>query len=156
MSQSKDLITIATFLNPWDAHILRGLLESEDIPACLASEHQIWLNWQWSTALGGVDLRVPYAAQERAKEVLAQYMQGDYASALQEATEAEFGAADQPDTCPHCGSSDISYSNTNPGMLSAIGIYFFLGVIVPQPRKITCMACGHICKEKSLEDTGKN
>lgn len=147
MSQSKDLITIATFLNPWDAHILRGLLESEDIPACLASEHVVWLNWQWSMAMGGVDLRVPYAAQDRAKEVLEQYMQGDYAAALEAATDAEFGAAEQADACPHCGSRDISSSNTNPGMLSALGIYLFLGVIVPQPKAIKCRACGHSLKE---------
>ena len=34
-----DLVTIATFSEPWMAHILRGALQAEDIPAFIADEN---------------------------------------------------------------------------------------------------------------------
>jgi hypothetical protein len=36
-----DLVTIATFAAPWEAHILRGRLESEDIPAFVVDENMM-------------------------------------------------------------------------------------------------------------------
>ena len=39
-----ELVTIERFTTPWEAHVSRGLLESEGIPASLADEHQIWAN----------------------------------------------------------------------------------------------------------------
>jgi hypothetical protein len=34
-----DLVTIATFAVPWEAHIMRGALEVEGIPAFIIDEH---------------------------------------------------------------------------------------------------------------------
>jgi hypothetical protein len=44
-------VTVATFLSPWEAHIVRGLLETEGIPSTLGSEHHVGANWPLSQAL---------------------------------------------------------------------------------------------------------
>jgi hypothetical protein len=37
-------ITVTVATSPWEAHVLRGLLESEGIPAVLFNEHHVWLS----------------------------------------------------------------------------------------------------------------
>tara|TARA_R100001143_G_scaffold755_1_gene2242 strand:- start:4968 stop:5165 length:198 start_codon:yes stop_codon:yes gene_type:complete len=48
------LKTVATFSFPHEAHIARAKLESEGIPALVADEHTINMQWLYSNALGGV------------------------------------------------------------------------------------------------------
>ncbi len=66
------LTTVASFSFPHEAHIARAKLESESIPATLADEHTIAMQWLYSNALGGVKVQVPTPFAERAIEILAQ------------------------------------------------------------------------------------
>lgn len=150
MQPAQDLTTVATYLNPWDAHVMRGLLESEGIAASLAGEHHVWANWQWSLALGGVRLQVPAKDADTATEILSRYANGEFEAALQDelkanstdsADLAETQAA-RPLTCPHCGSSHIEPAGSVTSMAAALSILFFLGVIVPQHRDKKCGSCG--------------
>ncbi len=66
------LVTIASFSFPHEAHIARAKLDSEGIPAVLADEFTISMQWLYSNALGGVKVQVPPSCAERALEILAQ------------------------------------------------------------------------------------
>ncbi len=66
------LVTIASFSFPHEAHIARAKLDSEGIPAVLADEFTISMQWLYSNALGGVKVQVPPSCAQRALEILAQ------------------------------------------------------------------------------------
>ncbi|SMN11222.1 hypothetical protein SPBRAN_1462 [uncultured Candidatus Thioglobus sp.] len=65
------LVTIASFSFAHEAHIARAKLESEGIPAVLADEFTINMQWLYSNALGGVKVQVPPSCVERAIEILS-------------------------------------------------------------------------------------
>lgn len=66
------LATVASFSFAHEAHIARAKLESEGIPAVLADEHTVNMQWLYSNALGGVKVQVPPSCAQRAIEILAQ------------------------------------------------------------------------------------
>ncbi len=66
------LITVASFSFPHEAHIARAKLDSEGIPATLADEYTIGMQWLYSNALGGVKVQVPEPYAQQAVEILAQ------------------------------------------------------------------------------------
>lgn len=82
------LVTVAVTTSPWEAHVLRGLMESEGIPAVLFNEHHVWANWSMSQALGGVEIQVPAEFAPSAAGVLDHRTKGLYFSALTEAFSA--------------------------------------------------------------------
>lgn len=65
------LITIAAFSQPIEAHLVKTRLESEGIECFLANEHIVTMNWLWSNAVGGVELQVKESDVEKATEILA-------------------------------------------------------------------------------------
>lgn len=70
--------TVAHFTDALEAHVARGLLESEGIDAHLGDEHLTQANWEWRLAVGGIKLRVPDADADRAHAVLRAMEAGDY------------------------------------------------------------------------------
>jgi len=72
-----DLVTIARFSYPTEAHIARTKLETEGIWAFVADEHLITANWLYSNAVGGVKLQVSERNAEQALEILGIYLDGD-------------------------------------------------------------------------------
>ncbi|RJQ49565.1 MAG: hypothetical protein C4528_00130 [Gammaproteobacteria bacterium] len=72
------LVTVATYdLMPY-AHIAKGRLEAEGIPAVLADEHLVQADWLYSPAVGGIKLQVEAEFAGRARAVL----DADYSSSL--------------------------------------------------------------------------
>ena len=71
--------TVAHFTDALEAHVARGLLESEGIDAHLGDEHLTQANWEWRLAVGGIKLRVADAHAERAHAVLRAMEAGEYA-----------------------------------------------------------------------------
>lgn len=70
--QSPDiLVTVARFSKPMEAQILRMRLEADGIPAVIADENMIRVNWFLSNALGGVRVQVPSRRLQEAHEVMA-------------------------------------------------------------------------------------
>lgn len=63
------MVTIATFLMQWQAHMARGVLEAEDIPCVLLDENTAQ-NTFHAIAIGGIRLQVPEAYAQRAREIL--------------------------------------------------------------------------------------
>lgn len=135
------LTTVASFLCPWDAHIVRGLLESEDIPAFLLSEHHVWAKWPLSVALGGVRIRVPPSYALRAREVLLARLAGEYQAALEE----EMGLT--PPACPRCGATDlVPLRGVGPVALAIAMTLLAHSPFPPELAGRLCKACGHAFK----------
>ncbi|WP_443628226.1 putative signal transducing protein [Candidatus Njordibacter sp. Uisw_002] len=65
-------IQIAAFSFPHEAHIAKASLEAANIPALIADEYTINMDWFYSNALGGVRLFVPIEHAAQAKAIIEQ------------------------------------------------------------------------------------
>lgn len=70
---------VASYIDPIEARIARGLLVAEGIDAHLGDEQVALANWEWRLAVGGTKLRVPNAQAGRARAVLRALDAGEYA-----------------------------------------------------------------------------
>jgi hypothetical protein len=86
------LTTAARFVEPWEAHLFRMLLEAEGLFAVVAFDQHAWNNYSISWAIGGVRVQVVKAELERALDIERRCRAGEYSAAL----EAEFGPLDLP------------------------------------------------------------
>ncbi|HYL18372.1 MAG TPA: hypothetical protein VEV20_06810 [Burkholderiales bacterium] len=71
-----EFITIARFLIPMDAHILRGRLQAEGIPAIVADGNLTQTNGLLSVAVGGARVQVPVPYVAEAMGVMAALRSG--------------------------------------------------------------------------------
>lgn len=130
-------VVIDSFTNPLDAHVARGLLESEGIPAMLHSEHHVWANWPLSQALGGVRLQVPEEHARAARDLLARQRGGEFERALEE----QQGVTET--RCGRCGSADLRYVRNPWLVLLLVATLGLSGIIFPPGIKgRKCNACG--------------
>jgi hypothetical protein len=134
------LITIATFTNPLEAHIVRGRLEAEGIETFVAHEHHIWANWFLSTALGGVKLQVKPEDAQRAGEILQQEQAGDYEALVTDAVEET--AVVRP-ACPLCHSEEITPVRRS-GRISLFIVWLSSLPLPYSSVTMSCRNCGHI------------
>jgi hypothetical protein len=133
------LITIATFLEPAEAHIVRARLEAEGIPAVVASDGIASLDWAYSQAIGGVAVQVPASDRDAALEMLRAYEAGEFARDV----DAEVGTTDA--VCPGCGTPPAETAMRVPltQKLLAVGVLLVAGGLFPTRRSaVTCAACG--------------
>jgi len=127
------LVTISRYSFPYEAHLARSLLETEGIPAFVADEHTINMQWLYSDALGGVRLQVPEPYVQAAQKILAE----DREQPLVEQQEVETRH------CPACGSADTEYHQIGRrwAFLVFLGINFPL---FPVRDGIRCRDCGRV------------
>lgn len=126
------LATVATFIDPTDAHILRARLEAEGIPAYVVNEHHVRLNWFQAMALGGARVQVAATDVEEARQVVAAIERG------------EFALPDEPSdavVCPRCGSHDIAADGSSRGVSLWSAFLFALPLPFSHGR-VRCRACG--------------
>lgn len=71
--------TVASYLDPIQAQIARGLLAAEGIDAHVGDEYLSLANWEWRLAIGGSRVRVAEADAERADAILRAMEAGEYA-----------------------------------------------------------------------------
>ena len=90
-------VIAARFSFPHEAQIARASLEAAGIPAHLADEHTINMQWLYSNALGGVRLLVPPECLDEAKSIL----KTDHSAQV----EAEFGSEKR--ICPSCDGQNV-------------------------------------------------
>ena len=130
-------VTVESFLNPLDAHLAKGLLESEGIPVLLHSEHHVWSAWPLASALGGVRLQVPSGRVLEARALLERQKSGEFELALEE----QQGV---PATrCGRCGSGDLRALRSPWSVVLLVATFGLSDIIFP-PR-ITgrqCNVCG--------------
>jgi tetratricopeptide (TPR) repeat protein len=65
-----ELVTIAAFSFPAQAHVVKGRLEAEGIRAFVVDEELVTANWLYSGAVGGVKVKVREGDVERALDIL--------------------------------------------------------------------------------------
>ena len=136
------LVTIASFREPWEAHMLRGRLEAEGILATVAHEHHVRQNWSWSTALGGVKVQVPQSAGDAAREIEKLCREGGL-----EAEPKPMAPGIDELRCQICGSNQ--FSKRRPVMEIAVTVVLSLsmGIVIPPWTWIHyCKGCGERLK----------
>ncbi|MBM3155861.1 MAG: DUF2007 domain-containing protein [Chloroflexi bacterium] len=69
---SQKLVTIATFRFPQEAYIFKAKLESRDIQSFIEDEYIITMMWLYSTAVGGVKLKVRESDEAEALKIIGQ------------------------------------------------------------------------------------
>jgi len=127
------LVTVSSHSLPYEAHLDRGRLESEGIPAFVADEHTINMQWLYSNALGGVRVQVPEQFAEQALEILRGPAEGE--SVVED--RGDFPA------CPVCGSDDTEYRRLG----KRLAFLVFLGLdfpLFPTRNGVKCNACGEV------------
>src|SRR6185369_15044667 len=67
---TEELITVATFVSPFEAGMAKSELEAYSIPAFIADEFAIGVNPFYSNALGGIKVQVPAKFAEEARQIL--------------------------------------------------------------------------------------
>ena len=100
-----NLVQLATFMYPHEAHLAMGKLDAHGIESSLQDELTIQINNFYSNAIGGVKLHVLAEDLDRAKEVLAldySAEQDDDADQIKE-TASETNAFQ----CPNCNSWNV-------------------------------------------------
>ncbi|WP_299702575.1 DUF2007 domain-containing protein [uncultured Pontibacter sp.] len=135
------LITVATFSQPTEAHILKGRLEAEGIPCFLGDEHIIAAQPLYSVAVGGVKLQVTEGDVEEALEMLARIQGGTSEYILDDNIELASPTQVYHDVeiCPICESKNISTKGFFGGVL---------GITLPfVSRRYGCHDCGYTWKE---------
>ena len=139
MNSVGGLATVAVYRDPWVAHIDRGRLQAEDIPAWLIHEHHVWMQWSIAQAIGGVKLLVPRAERDAALRILEGVKSGEY-DGLLDGYQPVFDAG----PCGRCGSSDPAPAFSLGTWLLLVGLFLMLGVTFPAHRaRNRCRACGH-------------
>ena len=129
------LVTIKTFDNSIDAHMLRSRLESEGIGCYLFDENVVSLNPLYNVTVGGIKLKINDFDVEKAQIIINEVEQAPILNDKNEVLR-----------CKNCGSSDLisGYKSMKSakGILSAI--LSFLLMIYPIYFKTVykCKACG--------------
>lgn len=135
-----------------DAHIIKGRLEAEGIPAYLQDDQYITMDWLLSNALGGVKVCVPSEYEEAALQVLQDTEDNDYQlSQLDDSftpEQAESYLPEEPLLCPACHSDNIS----RLGWSRKISLVMLIFTHFPLPftkRHYECNDCGKVFKPES-------
>jgi hypothetical protein len=121
-----DLVTVARFDFPYQAHLAASRLEDAGIPAFVADEQLVGMSMFHSRAAGGVKLRVPSDRAAEAEEILRH---------LDQAEDIEFEPPVQ--VCPSCGSDNVVPLPPS-GVLGR-----FIGSLLKTSEtvKLQCQAC---------------
>lgn len=136
MGPPKMLVTVATFLDPWEAQVVRARLEADGIPATVAYTGHAVLNWPLTLALGGTPVQVPDRFVAQSRKILADYQSGVLQAELNEAT----GADDEH--CPHCGSIEIERTMLLRKRLFALFVMLVLAPFPTRRSRCVCKRCG--------------
>ncbi len=128
------LTTIASFREAHSAHIARAKLEAAGIPAFVADEHLVGVQWFYSDAIGGVKVQVPASFADEAREIVAADLSaGVAAERHSQRGRRRIGRA----ICPACGSG-LGHPETVSRDVTSGRRRF-----VVWSQRATCTHCGH-------------
>lgn len=120
------------YVNAIDAHIVRGRLEAEGVPAMVGNEHLVTQNWLWSQALGGVVIRVPEGQLAQARQIIAALDKGECAQPDDEVA----------DVCGKCAQPLVL---TGSGLTREFSLFSSILLGLPLPflrQRYRCPKCG--------------
>lgn len=129
------LITLKTFDNSFEAHLLKTKLESEDIRVFLFDENLVSINPLYNVTLGGIKLKVDESQWNKAGEILTE-LNGNKLT----------NEDNQIINCPECKSEDIMYGfksmGGTKGVFSAILSFLFMVFPIYFKAVHKCNSCG--------------
>ncbi len=137
---SNDLVTIATFSQPIQAHLAKARLEAAGIVCIVADEHVVQANWLFSNAIGGVKLKVPTDYVAAARDILRPQPR---LVVVADKDEVPDDAQDDM-ICPSCRSFDVYHHPLQHFIRAAAYIAWKLAFIPWAPRRWwLCKTCGY-------------
>jgi len=139
------LVTVARFTDALEAHIVKGRMEADDIPAFIPHENHVWANWFYSNALGGVRVQVLDFHKEQAKQVLRDISLSAYEKLLVD-QEGEFNDI----KCPRCDSTNGVVKGWGP-RLALVFVYIFSIPIPYSIHSYWCLECHNQWRAKGWE-----
>jgi hypothetical protein len=127
------LITLKRYRDLAEAYAGRSLLESAGIPAWIADENLVRIDWFLSNMVGGMKLQVDEHDEQAARQILEQ----EVPSTIPYGDEEVYV---QP-TCPKCGSADITLGNGTERGRSFLALYLVSIPVPPKQAAWHCEAC---------------
>lgn len=137
---------VITFIYPHEAHLAKGVLETEGVEVVIADELTAQVNNFYSTAIGGVKLFVRKDEKERAYHILKEAGFINEPEPKEEVTLAVFSKAHTA-TCPYCHSDNVSKKKT-PGYIVLLS---FLLLNIPLPFMKKTYHCFDCLKEWKIK-----
>lgn len=129
-----EFITLKTFDNPIDAHILKSKLESEGIISFLFDENIVGINPLFSIAVGGIKLKINRSDYEKANSILDESIKNKL-----------INDAGERIHCPKCKSEDLISDYTSirgtKGIFTAIISFLLLVLPFYQNTVYKCKSC---------------
>ncbi|WP_165841159.1 MULTISPECIES: DUF2007 domain-containing protein [Comamonas] len=136
MDQEVRFITVEIHDSAWQAHVCRALLESENIPAYLRSEHHIGLQWPMSRVLGGVRVVVPAHLLHQAQSLLAERDNGT----LEQALEHDYPSDVR--VCKRCDGTEFRRKTPLSAALATFLMLWLWSTPFPPGKEYFCKQCG--------------
>jgi len=128
------LVTVRRYRDLAEAYVGRSLLESAGIPAWIADENLVRMDWFYSNLVGGMRLQVDEGEEAAAREILEEGAPGTI-------TYGEEEVYVQP-TCPKCGSAEITLGSGTERGQSLVALYVLSIPVPPREAIWQCEACG--------------
>lgn len=127
-----NFIVIASYSFPLDANITKAALISAGIPAFVADEHTINMQWLYSNAMGGVRIFITKEYESAAIAIL----KNDFSAAV----DSECGVINE--TCSNCGSENIEHHTK--GKVPAYLLFIVIGFpLFFHKHGFKCSDCGY-------------
>lgn len=131
------LATVAKFLDPWEAHVIRARLNADGIPATVAFANHAIVNWPMSLALGGTAVQVPANFLAKSQEIVANYQAGVLETELNEAI------GSHAEHCPNCGSTNFKRTMPWRERVCATFVVVLVAAFPTRRRLFICNNCGN-------------
>jgi len=128
------LVTVRRYRDLAEAYVGRSLLESAGIPAWIADENLVRMDWFYSNLVGGMRLQVDERDEKAAREILEE-------KAPETIMYGEEEVYVQP-TCPKCGSAEITLGSGTERGRSFVALYVLSIPVPPREEAWHCEACG--------------
>jgi len=128
------LVTVRRYRDLAEAYVGRSLLQSAGIPAWIADENLVRMDWFYSNLVGGMRLQVDEGEEAAAREILEEGAPGTI-------TYGEEEVYVQP-TCPKCGSAEITLGSGTERGQSLVALYVLSIPVPPREAIWQCEACG--------------
>ena len=129
-------VTLTTFDNAIEAHIVKGLLESEQIAVFLVGEHFFGAQFLLNVGLAHIRMQVCAVQLAKAKQLLADYKNG----ILEEPFAEAFSL--RTNICKICGSDESEEISARPSQLiGGLVQMFFISLVLPPIKQKICKNC---------------